>query len=61
MGRMAPEVGHPSIRELIVGNYRVMYHLSKEELAEVLTDHQSARKFPFARVLPKTTKPPREK
>jgi len=61
MGRMVPEVGHPTIRELIVGNYRVMYHLSKEELAEVLTGHHSARKFPFARILPKTTKPPREK
>jgi len=57
MGRMAPEVGHPSIRERIVGNYRVMYHLSKEELAEVITVHHSARKFPFARVLPKATKP----
>ncbi len=52
MGRMVPEVGHPSIRELIVCNYRMMYHLSEEELAEVLTVHHSARKFPYGRVLP---------
>lgn len=52
IGRMVPEVCHPSIRELIVGNYRMMYHLSKEDVAEVLTVHHSARRFPFGRVLP---------
>ena len=56
MGRMVPEVGHPSIRELIVGNYRMMYHLSENELAEVITVHHSARRFPFARVSPKLTR-----
>lgn len=52
MGRMVPEVGHPSIRELTVGNYRLIYHLTEEDLAEVLTVHHSARKFPYSRVVP---------
>lgn len=61
MGRMVPEVSHPSIRELIVGNYRMMYHLSEEELAEVLTVHHSARKFPYGRVLPTVPRTRRRK
>lgn len=52
MGRIVPEIGHASIREISVGNYRLIYHLKEEDLAEVLTVHHSARKFPFVRVLP---------
>lgn len=61
IGRIVPEVGHPSIRELIVGNYRMMYHLSEEDLAEVLTVHHSARSFPFSRVLPSLPRTRRRK
>ena len=56
IGRIVPEVGHPSIRELIIGNYRLMYHLSNQDVAEVITIHHSARKFPFARVSTKIPK-----
>ena len=61
VGRMVPEVGHPSIRELIVGNYRMMYHLSEDDLAEVLTVHHSARRFPFGRILPSIPRTRRRK
>ncbi len=61
MGKVVPEVGHPSIRELIVGNYRMIYHLSDDGLAEVLTVHHSARRFPVGRVLPSAPKIRRRK
>ena len=61
MGRMVPEVGHPSIRELIVGNYRMMYHLSEEDVVEMLTVHHSARRFPYSRVSPSIPKTRRRK
>lgn len=61
MGRMVPEVGHPSIRELTVGSYRLIYHLTEEDLAEVLTVHHSARKFPYSRVLPSIPRTRRKK
>lgn len=52
MGHIVPEIGHASIREISVGNYRLIYHLTEEDLAEVLTVHHSARKFPYGRLLP---------
>ena len=61
MGRIVPEIGHASIREISVGNYRLIYHLTEEDLAEVLTVHHSARKFPFGRVLPSIRGIPRKK
>jgi addiction module RelE/StbE family toxin len=44
-GRMVPEVGQESCRELILGTYRVVYRL-KGELAEILTVVHSSRLFP---------------
>ena len=41
-GRMVPEIGAKSIRELILGNYRIIYRL-RDEMAEVLTVHHGAR------------------
>ena len=49
-GRMVPEVGHPALRELIIGNYRMMYRILDEDLVEVLTIHHGKRRFPYARV-----------
>ena len=60
-GRLIPEIGHPAFRELIVGNYRVMYHLSEDQLAEVITVHHSARRFPYTRIPPTTSKTRRSK
>lgn len=40
-GRIVPELGIDSIRELIEGNYRIV----DKELIEILTIHYSARDF----------------
>ena len=41
-GRMVPEANDPIIREIILGNYRVVYRV-KPEIAEILTVYHRAR------------------
>lgn len=45
-GRMVPELGRQEVRELIVGDYRIVYGL-KEDLAVLLTVYRSSMLFPF--------------
>jgi len=42
LGRMVPEKDDPIIREIIMGNYRIVYRL-KDNLVELLTIHHGAR------------------
>lgn len=44
-GRIVPELGIMQIRELIEGNYRIVYRFLGNELVEILTIHHSARDF----------------
>lgn len=44
-GRIVPELGIVQMRELIEGNYRIVYRLLNNELIEILTIHHSARDF----------------
>ena len=44
IGRIVPECNDPAVRELLLGNYRVVYRL-KDGSAEVLTVYHSARLF----------------
>ena len=41
-GRMVPESSNPAIREIILGNYRIVYRLNKN-LTEILTICHGAR------------------
>ena len=41
-GRIVPELNHKEIREIILGNYRIIYRV-KEEIVEILTVYHSAR------------------
>jgi addiction module RelE/StbE family toxin len=41
-GRVVPEMNNPDIREIILGNYRIIYRL-KPELVEILTIYHGAR------------------
>jgi len=41
-GRVVPEIGDRSLREVILGNYRIIYRL-RGEAAEILTVHHGAR------------------
>ena len=44
-GRTVPEVGNPSLREIVVGNYRIVYRL-RRDVAEILMVFHGARAFP---------------
>ena len=44
-GRSVPELGDDSVREIIVGSYRVMYDIN-ENLIQILTVLHAARLFP---------------
>ncbi len=55
-GRMVPEVEMFSIREVIVGNYRMMYRLLKPDIVEVMIIHHVKRRFPYGRIMPGSIK-----
>ena len=42
-GKMVPELQNESIRQLVRGSFRIIYHLVDEKLIEILTVHRSAR------------------
>ena len=44
-GRIVPERADPSIREVIVGSYRVVYRL-RTDLVEIVTVFRGSRLFP---------------
>lgn len=44
-GRIVPELGVLQIRELIEGNYRIIYRILSYELIEILTIHHTSRDF----------------
>ncbi len=41
-GRIVPELNRKEIREVILGNYRIIYRV-KEKIVEILTVYHSAR------------------
>ncbi len=43
LGRMVPEIGNKHIRELIYHNYRIIYHITKEDQIDVIAVHNSLR------------------
>jgi len=43
IGRIVPEINIENIRELIEGNYRIIYKIVSEEQIDILTVHHSAR------------------
>jgi toxin ParE1/3/4 len=45
-GRTVPELGREDIRELIIGDYRIVYRL-EGELAVLLTVYRSSMLFPY--------------
>jgi toxin ParE1/3/4 len=45
IGRKVPEINRDDIRELISGNYRVIYRLVSETRIDILTVHHSKRLF----------------
>jgi toxin ParE1/3/4 len=46
IGRMVPEFGRKdSIREIICGNYRIIYIISSSQSVHILTVHHSAKRL----------------
>jgi len=43
IGRVVPELSIKSIREVIEGNYRVIYRIVRKDLIHILTVHHSRR------------------
>ena len=44
-GRIVPELGRENVRELVLGEYRLVYHL-RADVAVVMTVFRSSRLFP---------------
>ena len=44
-GRIVPEVGNNSIRELIVGFYRLIYRIKSDQQIDILTIYHTKRKL----------------
>ncbi|TSA29228.1 MAG: type II toxin-antitoxin system RelE/ParE family toxin [Ignavibacteriales bacterium] len=42
LGRIVPELNNPEIREIVLGNYRIIYRYKNNEV-EILTVYHSAR------------------
>lgn len=45
IGRMVPEINKPNIRELIEGNYRIIYRILSSKSIDILTIHHSAQRL----------------
>jgi toxin ParE1/3/4 len=43
IGRVVPEINNNKIRELILGNYRIIYKVINKNRIDILTVHHSAR------------------
>jgi len=43
MGRTLPETRLPSIREILVGRYRVIYNVAKDSTVEIMAIRHSSR------------------
>lgn len=54
-GRVVPEYNVESVRELILGNYRIIHHIVNEERVDILTVHHSRRRLDIN--LPESIKP----
>jgi plasmid stabilization system protein ParE len=44
-GRIVPELESSEIRELIEGNYRIVYRIKTKDYVEILTVHHTSRDF----------------
>lgn len=44
-GRVVPELGQPTVREVIAGSYRIVYRVTADEV-QVLAVVHGARQFP---------------
>ncbi|WP_416139062.1 type II toxin-antitoxin system RelE/ParE family toxin [Hymenobacter psoromatis] len=46
-GRIVPEIGRPTIREVLKNDYRIVYRIISSERIDILRIHSSARPWRF--------------
>ncbi len=46
IGKIVVEYNNPSIRELVQGNYRIIYRVLNEKMIHIILIHHGARRFP---------------
>ncbi|MHB8910634.1 MAG: type II toxin-antitoxin system RelE/ParE family toxin [Syntrophales bacterium] len=51
IGRVVPEIGNDQFRELLYGNYRIIYRLDKKQIS-ILTIRHGRQILPIEEVLP---------
>ncbi|MCW4470462.1 type II toxin-antitoxin system RelE/ParE family toxin [Flavobacterium sp. MFBS3-15] len=42
-GRIVPELNDKNIREIVLGNYRIIYRIFSEQAVDILSVHHSSR------------------
>jgi len=42
-GKLVSEINHPDIREIVIGNYRIIYRNVSSEIVDILMIHHGAR------------------
>ena len=50
MGRIVPEIGNPRFREIIFGNYRIVYRIEQKQIS-ILTIRHGAQILPIDEIL----------
>ena len=48
-GRIVPEVSDPNLREIILGNYRLIYRVV-EDAVQIITIHHGARRLDLSKL-----------
>jgi len=57
IGKVVPEITRENIRELISGNYRIIYKIISKSRIDILTVHHAARLLRNSPVFKKNIKP----
>ena len=49
-GRIVPESNRDNVREIIHGNYRIIYRLLNDDVVQILTVHHSAQLLDLSKI-----------
>jgi toxin ParE1/3/4 len=51
LGRVVPEILNENVREIIFGNYRIVYLIKNQLQIDILTIHHSSKEFKINKLL----------
>ena len=52
LGRVVPELEYEKLRELVVGAYRIVYHIRTLRRVDIITIHHSSRPLDMDKIRP---------